>query len=63
VLRSRPVEEKAAITAEFNQAVVPLFARNRIEPLIHQVVPLEDVADAHRTMESSAHFGKIVLTL
>lgn len=63
VLRSRPVEEKAAITAEFNQAVVPLFARGRIEPLIHQVVPLEDVADAHRTMESSAHFGKIVLTL
>ena len=63
VLRSRPVEEKAAITAEFNQAVVPLFADGRIEPLIHQVLPLDEVAQAHRTMESSAHFGKIVLTL
>ncbi len=63
VLRSRPVDEKAAITSEFNQAVVPLFAQGRIEPLIHQVLPLEQVADAHRTMESSAHFGKIVLTL
>ena len=63
VLRSRPVEEKAAITAEFNQVVVPLFAKGRIEPLIHQVLPIEAVAEAHRTMESSAHFGKIVLTL
>jgi len=63
VLRSRPVEEKAAITAEFNQAVVPLFTKGRIEPLIHQILPIEQVAEAHRTMESSAHFGKIVLTL
>ena len=63
VLRSRPVDEKAAITAEFNQAVVPLFASGRIEPLIHQVLPLEEVATAHQIMESSAHFGKIVLTL
>lgn len=63
VLRSRPVDEKATITAEFNQAVVPLFAGGRIEPLIHQVLPLEEVATAHQIMESSAHFGKIVLTL
>jgi len=63
VLRSRPVDEKATITAEFNQAVVPLFASGRIEPLIHQVLPLEEVATAHQIMESSAHFGKIVLTL
>lgn len=63
VLRSRPVDEKATITAEFNQAVVPLFASGRIEPLVHQVLPLEEVATAHQIMESSAHFGKIVLTL
>ena len=63
VLRSRPVEEKAAITTEFNQVVVPLFAHGRIEPLIYQILPLEAVTEAHRTMESSAHFGKIVLTI
>ena len=61
VLRSRPVDEKAVITMEFNEAVVPMFADGRIEPLIHQVLPLEDAAAAHRVMESSAHFGKIVL--
>ena len=61
VLRSRPVDEKAVITKEFNETVVPMFADGRIEPLIHQVLPLEDAAAAHRVMESSAHFGKIVL--
>ena len=63
VLRSRPVEEKAAITTKFNQVVVPLFAHGRIEPLIYQILPLEAVTEAHRTMESSTHFGKIVLTI
>ena len=61
VLRSRPVDEKAVITKEFNETVVPMFADGRIEPLIHRVLPLEDAAAAHRVMESSAHFGKIVL--
>ena len=63
VLRSRPVDEKAVITREFNETVVPLFEQGRIEPLIHQVLPLEDAAAAHRMMESSAHFGKIVLAI
>ena len=63
VLRSRSVDEKAAITAEFSERVLPLFAHQRIEPLIHTVLPLEDAAAAHRMMESSAHFGKIVLAI
>ena len=63
VLRSRPVEEKAAITLEFGERVVPLFAEGRIEPLVHAVLPLEKAAEAHRMMESSAHFGKIVLKI
>jgi putative PIG3 family NAD(P)H quinone oxidoreductase len=63
VLRSRPVEEKTRITEKFSQNVLPLFAEGHIEPLIHQVLPLEEVAEAHRIMEASAHFGKIVLTL
>ncbi|MDE0004981.1 MAG: zinc-binding dehydrogenase, partial [Rhodospirillaceae bacterium] len=46
---------------EFRETVVPLFADGRIEPLIHVVLLLEEAAAAHRMMESSAHFGKIVL--
>jgi NADPH:quinone reductase-like Zn-dependent oxidoreductase len=62
VLRSRPVPEKAAIIADFTKVVMPLFARGAISPLIHAVYPLEEAAAAHRAMENSAHFGKIVLT-
>ena len=63
VLRSRPVPEKAAIVAEFENRILPLLAERRILPLIHKVYGLEDAADAHREMEASAHFGKIVLSL
>lgn len=62
VLRPRPVAEKAAIIADFAREVMPLFASGRIEPLIHAVLPLEQAAEAHRLMEASEHFGKIVLT-
>jgi NADPH2:quinone reductase len=63
VLRSRPVDEKSAIIAEFARTVMPLLARGDIAPLIDRVYPLEEVADAHRAMEASSHFGKIVLKL
>ncbi len=63
VLRSRPVQEKARIVAELTQAVVPRLADRTIEPLIHEVFPLEKVGEAHETMEQSRHFGKIVLAI
>lgn len=62
-LRPRPIVEKAEIIAEFNRAVMPLFARERIAPVIDRVYPLEDVAAAHAAMEAGAHFGKLVLRL
>ena len=61
VLRPRPVAEKTAIINEFDRVVMPLFAAGTIAPLIHEVYPIERVADAHRAMESSSHFGKLVL--
>ena len=61
VLRSRPVAEKTAIIADFEKTVMPLFANGTIEPLIHQVMPLDQAAVAHTAMEQGSHFGKIVL--
>ncbi len=61
VLRSRPVSEKAAIVAGFGKVVLPLLAQREIVPLVDKVYALDDVARAHRDMEASAHFGKIVL--
>jgi NADPH:quinone reductase len=61
VLRPRPVAEKAAIIRAFERDVMPQFAAGRIAPLIHRVYPLEQAAEAHRAMETSQHFGKLVL--
>jgi tumor protein p53-inducible protein 3 len=57
-LRSRSVADKAAIVSAF----VDRFA-SRVRPVVHTVLPLERADEAHRLMESSAHFGKIVLTV
>ncbi len=63
VLRSRPVAEKSAIIDRFTTQVMPYVANGSITPIISEVLPLEQAADAHRLMESSQHFGKIVLSV
>ncbi len=62
-LRPRTVPEKAAIAAELHEKVWPLLEAGRCKPLIHATFPLAQAAEAHRLMESSAHIGKIVLTV
>ena len=61
VLRSRPVAQKGKITAEFANTVVPKLADGTIAPLISATFALDEVAEAHEMMETSKHFGKIVL--
>lgn len=62
-LRSRPVEEKASIIAGFRRRFGADLEAGRIRPVIDRVLPLEAVADAHRAMKASEHFGKIVLRI
>ena len=61
-LRARPVAEKAAIVAHFLARFGEDLEAGRIKPVIDRVLPLEDVAGAHRAMKAD-HFGKIVLKL
>ncbi|MCE7079766.1 NAD(P)H-quinone oxidoreductase [Streptomyces sp. ST2-7A] len=61
-LRARPVEEKSVIVAAVREHVWPMLADGRVRPVIDRVMPLEEVADAHRAMEAGEHVGKIVLT-
>ena len=63
VLRSRPIAEKAGIIDKFRDRVLPRFADGSIVPLISDVFPLAEAARAHEIMESSRHFGKIVLAV
>lgn len=61
LLRSRPLEEKAALVQAFNDRVLPLFANETLVPVVDRVYPLDEVSEAHAYMESNANFGKIVL--
>lgn len=44
-------------------AATPHFFAGRLKTHVHAALPMERAADAHRMMEASEHFGKIVLTV
>lgn len=60
-LRPRSDEDKGSIARALAAKVLPLMEQGRCLPLIHQVFPLEQAAQAHALMESSKHIGKIML--
>lgn len=60
-LRSRSPAEKAAIVDAFAQRFGAALVAGRLRPVIYRVLPLREAAEAHRLMQSSEHFGKIVL--
>lgn len=62
-LRSRPLGQKSEIVRQVEHHVWPLVEAGKVKPIIHTVMPLSDVAKAHTLMESSAHIGKILLTV
>jgi len=62
-LRSRSVESKTAICAAVVEHVWPLVADGTVRPMVHEALPLERVADAHRIVEGGSHTGKVLLTL
>jgi putative PIG3 family NAD(P)H quinone oxidoreductase len=63
VLRSRSLAEKIDATARFEREVVPLLATGKIKPVIDSVYPFDQIADAHRRMESNESVGKIVVSV
>jgi NADPH:quinone reductase-like Zn-dependent oxidoreductase len=63
VLRTRTVEEKAALAASFARRMLPLFASSRLRPVVDRTFTLEEAAAAHAVLERNENFGKLVLTL
>ena len=61
-LRPRSVAEKAGICRALEEKVWPLFAAGKVRAETWRCFPLAEAAEAHRTMESSEHIGKILLT-
>jgi NADPH2:quinone reductase len=62
-MRARTRAEKGAVASALLEHVWPKLDIGQCAPVIHGVFLLEQVAEAHRLMESSAHIGKIVLTI
>jgi tumor protein p53-inducible protein 3 len=62
-LRTRPAAEKALIVAAFLERFGNALEAGRLRPPIFKVLPLEQAAEAHRLMQASEHFGKIVLRI
>ena len=60
-LRTRPVAEKAEIVAAFLARFGEALESGRLRPPIYRTFSLADAAQAHRSMQASEHFGKIVL--
>jgi NADPH:quinone reductase len=60
-LRPRSVAYKTEIAKALRATAWPLLASGTVKPIIHQVFPAAQAAQAHALMESSTHVGKIVL--
>ncbi len=61
VLRSRSVEEKAAIIRGFRERFWPALESGAIRPVIDRVFPIQEAQAAHEYMREFRNLGKIVL--
>ena len=61
-LRYRPVAEKAAIINDVLLHLWPLIESGEVRPVVHETLPVQRAADAHRVMESGP-FGKVLLQM
>jgi putative PIG3 family NAD(P)H quinone oxidoreductase len=60
-LRPRSTDEKADIVASFIRQFGSALEAGRLRPPVYKVLPLAQAGEAHRIMQASEHFGKIVL--
>ncbi|MGH8556694.1 MAG: NAD(P)H-quinone oxidoreductase [Methylococcales bacterium] len=62
-LRPRSVAKKALLAESLRAKVWPLLEAGTMRPIVYGTFPFREAAKAHELMESSAHTGKIVLTV
>ena len=63
VLRSRPSDEKVALTRAFAERMLPALAAGRLRPVVDRVLPLAEAAAAHALLERNDTLGKVVLSV
>ncbi|OBK98712.1 NAD(P)H-quinone oxidoreductase [Mycobacterium asiaticum] len=65
-LRARPVSgpnSKSAVVSAVTTSVWPMFASERVRPIIGKRFPIQQAAEAHQLLQSGGSFGKILLTV
>jgi putative PIG3 family NAD(P)H quinone oxidoreductase len=62
-LRMRTPAEKARVCAGVVAETWPLVQSGRVRPVIDRILPLEQVAQAHRIVGASEHVGKVLLSM
>ncbi|MCH2184710.1 zinc-binding dehydrogenase, partial [Myxococcota bacterium] len=60
-LRTRSDQEKRQIVSAFKDRFGEAVEAGRIRPVIDRILRLEQADEAHRIMQASEHFGKLVL--
>lgn len=63
IMRRRHLEQKRNITKRFKQRWLTLLKDGKIRPIIDSIFPITQIQDAHRYLEASKHFGKVVIDL
>lgn len=61
VLRSQSIEEKACLWKLAHQSWFDLLSQKQINPIIDSEYKLEQIEEAQEHMQTSAHFGKIII--
>ncbi|MCP2197767.1 putative NAD(P)H quinone oxidoreductase, PIG3 family [Lentzea flava] len=60
-LRGRSVDSKGAIVAQVREHLWPLIESGAVKPIVGEIVPMSDAAEAHRLLEEGDVFGKVLL--
>ncbi|XMO94265.1 NAD(P)H-quinone oxidoreductase [Hyphococcus formosus] len=60
-MKSRALSEKARLARDIEKKVWPHLESGKMPITTDEVFPLDQVAEAHKRMESGAHIGKIIL--
>jgi NADPH2:quinone reductase len=61
--KQRTPDQKAASLPRFKAEIVPMFADDRITPLVDKVFSFNELPAAKTAMDSNLHVGKIVLLI
>lgn len=61
VMRARSLEEKIALARDFSAAVVPLFERGVLRPVVDRCYRPDEIGEAHARLGANDTFGKLVI--